>query len=100
MTNLMATLFNLHDSRTNFFYRAYEIQDVPEMDALVGTNGTRRLIVFGKPGSQYTLQTKPVMSSTVAWTPVLSYTLTNGFRYLDNLGTNTDATFYRLRKDS
>jgi hypothetical protein len=100
MTNLVATLSNLHDSSGNYFYRAYEIQDVPEMDALTGANGTRRLLVFGKPGSSYTLQTKPILSAAVAWNPVLSYTLTNGFRYLDNLGTNTASTFYRLRKDS
>jgi hypothetical protein len=99
-TNFFVNVAGLPMHGPNTFYRAAEmLGNPPALEALVGTNGTRRLLVFGAPGAEYTLQSTTNLSSTVAWTPVMTYTLTNSFRYLENLGTNTGATFFRLRRN-
>ncbi len=99
-TNLFVTLSGVHENSGSYFYRAAELRNDPSaLEALVGTNGTRRLLAFGQPGGQYTLQSGSSLSGVVTWSPVLSYTLSNSFTYLGNLGTNTANTFYRLRRD-
>jgi hypothetical protein len=99
-TGLFVTLSDLHANGGTYFYRAAELRDgPPAVEALVGTNNTRRLLVFGQPGGQYTLQSATNMSGVVTWSPVLNYTLTNSFTYLGNLGTNSANTFYRLRRN-
>jgi hypothetical protein len=100
LTNLFTTLSGLHGNTGTYFYRAAELRgDPPSLVGLTGTNQTRRLLVFGEPGGQYTLQSTPSLSGVVTWSPVLTYTLTNPFTYLENLGTNTTATFFRLRRN-
>jgi hypothetical protein len=99
-TNMFVTLAGLHGNSGTYFYRAAELRsDPPALEALTGTNQTRRLLVFGQPGGQYTVESKPTLSGAVTWSPVLSYTLTNSFTYLGGLGTNTGAAFYRLRRN-
>ena len=96
----IANITGLPGNSGNIFYRAAELRsDPPALGALVGTNQTRRLLVFGQPGGKYTLQSTPSLSGVVTWSSNLSYTLTNAFSYLGNLGTNPAATFYRLRRD-
>jgi hypothetical protein len=100
LTNMVAQITGMHGNSGSYFYRAAEVGGgPPALEGLVGTNNTRRLLVFGQAGAQYTLQTTPSISGVVTWSNVLTYTLTNQFTYLNNLGTNVAATFYRLRKD-
>ncbi len=43
------------------------------------------------------LQASSNLSATVAWHPLLSYTLTNAFQFFTNLG-STSPAFYRIKK--
>jgi hypothetical protein len=99
-TGMFVNISGMHGNSGTYFYRAAELRsDPPALESLVGTNNTRRLLVFGQPGGQYTLQSATNLSGVVTWSPVLSYTLSNSFTYLGSLGTNTANTFYRLRRD-
>jgi hypothetical protein len=99
-TGMFVNVTGLPAGGDKYFYRAADLgTGAPAVEALVGTNNTRRLLAFGQPGAQYTLQSSTNVSGTVTWLPVVSYTLTNGFTYLGNLGTNSANTFFRLRRD-
>jgi hypothetical protein len=99
-TNMFVTVSGVGTSSGNVFYRAAELRnDPPALEAFAGANGSRRFVVYGQAGGAYTLQTASNLSGVVTWTPVLNYTLTNGFAYLNNVGTNTAASFFRLRRN-
>ena len=87
----------MDSSRTVVFFRAYVLNaDPPILEAsLSGAN--RSLLAFGLPGTNYTLLTSSNLSATVAWQPLLNYTLTNSFQFFTNLGSGSPA-FYRAKK--
>ena len=62
------------------FYRAYEFKaDPPLLEARVGTGGGRSLMLFGKPGTSYSLQYKTSLSAPGNWQSWVSVPLTNSF---------------------
>jgi hypothetical protein len=97
MTNLAQVIPVLDSSRAVVFFRAYVLSaDPPILEAsLSGAN--RSLLAFGLPGTNYTLLTSSNLSATVAWQPLLNYTLTNSFQFFTNLGSGSPA-FYRAKK--
>jgi hypothetical protein len=97
MTNLTQVIPKVGPVPAALFFRAYVLNaDPPILQAsLSGTN--RSLLTFGLAGTNYTLQTSSNLSATVAWYPLLNYTLTNSFQYFTNLGAGSPA-FYRIQK--
>jgi hypothetical protein len=97
MTNLSQVIPNLDPTPVAVFFRAYVLNaDPPIIQAsLSGTNFS--LLAFGLAGTNYTLQTSSDLSATLAWRPLLSYTLTNSFRSFTNPGPGSPA-FYRVKK--
>jgi hypothetical protein len=97
LTNSFAFVTGFGDMNQTEFYRYFLLKaDPPLLQAsLVGNS--RSLVTFGLPGTNYTLQTTSNLSGTVAWNPLLSYTLTNSFQIFTNLGASSPA-FYRLKK--
>jgi hypothetical protein len=98
MTSLAQIMPNLDPTPVAVFFRAYVLNaDPPVLQAsLSGTN--RSLLAFGLVGTNYTLQTSSNLSATLAWYPLLSYTQTNSFQYLTNIGGTNSPVFYRLKR--
>jgi hypothetical protein len=97
MTNLTQVFANLDPAPATLFFRAYVLNADPPLlqGALSGGNFT--LLAYGLSGTNYTLQSSSNLSGTVAWNPLLSYTLTNTFQLFTNLG-STSPAFYRIKK--
>jgi hypothetical protein len=97
MTNLTQVIPDLNPTPATVFFRAYLLDaDPPILQGSLSGAG-RSLVAFGLAGTNYTLQTSSNLSATVAWYPLLNYTLTNSFEFFTNLGTGSPA-FYRIRK--
>ncbi len=97
MSGLMQAIPNLVPAPPAAFFRAYVLNADPPIlqGSLSGTNFT--LLVFGLAGTNYTLQTLRNLSGTIAWLPLLNYTLTNSFQFFTNLGASSPS-FYRIKK--
>jgi hypothetical protein len=97
MTNLFKVFSEMDTNQATIFYRAYEFKaDPPLLEAQMSSNQTRGLVIYGKAGTQYELQSSSSLSGPVTWNPLLTVTLTNSFGSVENLGTNGNL-FYRLK---
>ena len=101
LTNLFASLNGLPRFGPNTFYRIAELaDDPPSLEAHRTISGERSLILFGKPGSQYVLQSSANVGNPASWSTLAgTYNLTNSFRTIENLATNASLIFYRARKN-
>ena len=97
MTNLTQVFSNLDPTPVVVFYRAYVLNADPPLLQAFHSNGDFSLLAFGITGANYVLQTSSNLSTTVAWRPLLSYTLTNSFEYFTNLGPSSPV-YYRIKK--
>ena len=98
-TNMVTTLTGLGVPGPGVYYRALEFTpDPPVLDAVPSKSGTRTLLGYGRPGTNYTLLSKTNLSNVVPWTPAWTYTLTNSFQYLSP-SSNIDVIFYRLQRN-
>jgi len=99
MTNLMQVIPNLDPTPAAEFFRAYRFTMTQGMlDAGLAPGHSQLLTLYGAPGTNYTLEVSSNLSATIAWYPLLSYTLTNSFQYFTNVGSTNPATFYRIQK--
>ena len=98
MTNLMAVFSGLDISHPSIFYRAYEFTANPPLLEAQLVNQNRSILTYGIPGTNYLVQYSTNLSGVVAWHPLLSYTLTNSFQLITNIGNSNPLIFYRLRK--
>ena len=99
MTGMTASFDGMHGNLGTYFYRAMEFfADPPLADAIRGPAGSRQVLVYGVPSSQYSLTYATNLSGVVTWYPVLNYTLTNSFQYLTVPSTNR-TIFYRPRRN-
>lgn len=97
MTNAFAFVTGLSSSTSDVYYRYHVLNaDPPVLQTLTVPAG-QSMVAYGLAGSNYTLQYASRISSPAAWNPLLSYTLTNSFHFL-NL-TNTSSVFYRLKRN-
>lgn len=81
------------------FYRALEFNpDPPVVEASLAADGSKVLLTYGQTNKSYTLLSSPSVTAPVTWTPVLTYTLTNGYRYLTQPAGSANL-FYRLRRN-
>jgi hypothetical protein len=97
MTNLTQVIPNLDPAPAAVFFRAYLLEAAPPILQASLSGANRSLLAFGLAGTNYTLQTSSNLSATVAWYPLLNYTLTNSFQFFTNLGPGSPA-FYRIRQ--
>ena len=98
MTTLVTTIPNLDPSPQAIFYRAAEFTgDPPAVQPAISGGANRSLLVFGRIGTNYTVQLTTNLSGVVVWTPLLTYKQTNSFQTVTNLGSNSPA-FYRIKR--
>jgi hypothetical protein len=80
-------------------FRAVEFTaDPPVLEAHLGANNTPKLLIFGLPATQYTIEYTTNSGPTRVWYPLASPALTGSFLYQDvpNLGGNS---LFRVRRD-
>lgn len=71
VTNLVTALSGSSGQFPNVFYRALRYTaDPPYIEAKLNPDGSRYVMLFGKPGSKYLIQSAPTMSSTPSWSGV------------------------------
>jgi len=99
MTNLMAMVNGLDESKTMIFYRAELLSADPPILTSQLSGLTRLLQIHGLVGTNYGLQYATNLSAPVTWYPLLSYRLTNAFQSITNPGGSTNPViYYRLKK--
>jgi hypothetical protein len=68
------------------------------VEARLGTNNQRGLVLYGPSGANYVVESKPSLGGSSAWTTVYSGVLTsNLFQNFPNLSSAGPAIFYRSR---
>ena len=97
LTNILE-VFPLDTTPPVVFYRAQSFNADPPLLEPHLENQSRSLLVYGLAGSNYTLLYSTNLASGAAWSPVLSFTLTNSFQLFTNLGNAQPRIFYRLRR--
>ena len=86
-------------AQTSSFYRVVPFApDPPVLEAMMAPGGARTLLTYGQTGRQYTILSSPTMTAPVSWTPTLSYTLSNSYRYLTPPAGGAPL-FYRLKRN-
>jgi len=99
VTGLVTPLPGVDAAFKQLFYRAVEtFADPPIVQASLNSEGARSLLIYGKPGSQYSVEYKTNLSNVLQWLPLLNTTLTNSFGVVPVPGTNP-IIFYRLKKN-
>jgi hypothetical protein len=96
MTNLLQVFSGLATQPATLFYRAYQFNaNPPILDISPAAGGSVALTAYGQATTNYALQYTTNISSTVAWHPLLNFTITNSF-LTTNLGATNPAMFFRL----
>lgn len=98
MTNL-ARDFGIEAAKPSQFYRAYEFfADPPILEIQGRPAGSLPLLVYGRPGTNYVLESSPVLGPQAHWLPEMSLTLSNSFEYLPLLPMTNQSQFLRIRE--
>jgi len=98
MTNSFQFITGLSSTNQGISYRGAVLNaDPPILEAHLSMQN-RSLLAYGLAQTNYTLQSATNLSGTVAWYPQLSYTLTNSFLWITNLGSGAPDIFYRLKR--
>lgn len=83
---------------TTRFYRASEFQAQPPLlESWTHDRQAMTLLVYGKPGTSYFLQSSPHLASGAGWSDLMPFSLTNSFRFLEGIRTTNHAGFFRVR---
>ena len=84
---------------TTRFYRASEfLAQPPLLESWTHDRQAMTLLVYGKPGTGYFLQSSPRLASGAGWSDLMPFSLTNSFRFLEGIGTTNQAGFFRVRR--
>ena len=96
MTALSLALPTSHPADPAVFYRAYEFQaDPPILEAYLAADGARSLLIYGKPGTSYSVQYKTELSGAGVWQPAPAVPLSVSFATFPAIGTGGPNIFYR-----
>lgn len=96
MTGLSATLRPTQPVEPAIFYRAYEFQaDPPVLEAQLAADGTRTLLLYGKPGASYAVEYKTDLSSPGGWRSWARVPLMDSFTTLRAAQPGAPIIFYR-----
>jgi hypothetical protein len=82
------------------FYRAVEFfADPPVLEATLAADGSRQLLLYGRPGQNYTIQSVSSLSSPVTWTMFTQVSLVNSFAFVP-VPEGLNSAFYRVGEGS
>ena len=98
MTNLVQVFSGLDTNPALILYRAYEFAPDPPLLEAGRVALNRSLLVYGRAGTNYSLQYATNLSGVVAWYPQLRFTLTNSFQHLTTPGGAEPRMFYRIER--
>jgi hypothetical protein len=101
MTNLVQVFGGLDTHPSTIFYRAYQFYANPpllDISPAPAGGGPVSITTYGQTGTNYVLQYATNLSSSVVWHPLLSYTITNSFLTLTNIGNTNTAMFFRIMR--
>lgn len=99
MTGLSATLQPTQPIQPSVFYRAYEFTaDLPILEALLQTDHTGSVLLYGVPGRNYRLEQTASLGPTPVWTPGPQLNLTNSFSFVHGLSV-TNNIFFRAHQE-
>ena len=87
----------IYSNNVNGGGRVVVVQELPLLEGLILTNHSRQLSIYGRPGTNYELQTANAMTQPVTWSPVTSLTQTNVLSPITVSVTNS-LIFYRLKQ--
>ncbi|PYL00358.1 MAG: hypothetical protein DME19_05355 [Verrucomicrobia bacterium] len=96
-TNIQATEAGAA-ALTNVFVnggRVVVIGNEPLLEAQLTAEGTRNLVLYGKPGSSYQLEYSGDLSGANNWTNWVRVPLTNLFQVIENVDPNGPDVFFR-----
>ena len=77
--------------------RVVVVADRSLLEALQSSNGQRNLLLYGKPATNYTVESTESLFPSV-WSNVLSVTVTNLPQLLPLQSNSVPAIFYRARE--
>ena len=69
----------------------------PLLEAALGTGGARTLTLYGKPGTNYVIETTGTPANPVSWTPLLNRTPAS-LQETISIGNSSAVIFYRARE--
>jgi hypothetical protein len=96
MTALTASFQPPPSAAAATFYRAYEFKaDPPLLEARIQPGCARSVMLFGKPGTSYSLEYKTSLSSPANWQPWMNLPLTNSFSAVNAPLPQEPNIFYR-----
>jgi subtilase family serine protease len=101
LTNTLQLISLPRTSAATVFYRATEFTTQPAILELTKSAPpaiSMSLLLYGKPGVTYELQSASGLAVPAGWTPEFSFSLTNSFRYLAPTNTGGPARFFRTRE--
>jgi len=99
MTDLSATLQPTQPIAPSVFYRAYEFTaDPPILEALLQSNRTGSVLLYGVPGRNYRLEQAASMGPSPAWASGPQLSLTNSFSIVRGLSVTTNV-FFRAHQE-
>jgi hypothetical protein len=96
LTNLFQVIDDVNPNGPSVFVRSYEfIANPPLLDARLGDNRIGSLTLFGQAGVSYQLQYSTNLSGVTPWNSLVSYTPTNSFYFVNDLGLSNPIIYYR-----
>ena len=75
--------------------RVFVIGQEPLLDAILDTNGTRGLVLYGHPGQAYEIQSTTSLDEPPDWQPVREVELTGAFYTWTDLPAASSQVYYR-----
>ncbi len=98
MTNIVEEFTGVGANAATEFYRAYQftaLQPVLEWSPFAGTHS---LVMYGVPGTNYTLQTTTNLANPASWTNQLSFPTTNSFYIIQGIQPTNRLRWFRIRE--
>jgi hypothetical protein len=80
------------------FYRAYEFQaDPPLLEYPTGVFNSAQLLIYGRPGANYTLDRAVSSGGLTSWVEVVTFTMTNSWQFV-GLAPEMETSLFRVRE--
>jgi subtilase family serine protease len=98
MTNTFEA-FDANGALPQVYYRAVEFSADPpilELNSYAPTNLVLRL--YGQNGTNYMIMTGTNLADTSSWTPVVGFTLTNSFQFINAAGATNQQQYFRAKR--
>jgi len=98
MSNTFAA-FDANSSLPQVFYRAAEFSANPpilELNSSAPTNLV--LLIYGQSGTNYLIMTGTNLADTANWTPLVGFSLTNSFQFINAGGATNRQQFFRAKR--